>query len=303
MKTVVFGGSGFLGSHTADRLTQNGHDVLIYDRTESNYLSAGQTMTIGDILDFDRVTEAVRDADYVYHFAGMAGIAEAAEKPVEAIQSNVMGTTYVLEACRLANVKRFVFSSSIYVYSEKGSFYRCSKQACEKIIQNYQSEFGLPFTIMRFGSLYGPRANEFNIIRFYIEQALTQKRILRKGDGEELREYIHVLDAAESCVKVLADDFENEFVIITGHQTMRVKDLLVMIHEIMNGEVELQFGEEEIINHYNITPYSFRPEKALKLVLGAYHDLGTGLLDMFYEIDQRINHAGETFPSGIEKKV
>lgn len=292
-----------MGSHVADRLTRHGHEVTVFDLIESPYLVPGQTMVTGDILDFDRVADTVRGAEYVYHFAGIADIAEAAENPVKTIQANVMGTTYVLEACRLANIKRFVFSSSIYVYSEKGSFYRCSKQACEKIVQNYQTEFGLPFTIMRFGSLYGPRANRFNIIRIYIEQALREKRIFRQGDGEEQREYIHALDAAESCVSVLSDDFVNEFVIVTGQQSMRVKDLLNMIREIMNGEIELEFGEGEMNNHYTFTPYSFRPEKALKLVMDTYHDLGTGLLDMFYEIDQRIHHTGERLPGSAEKHI
>ncbi|MBI1388562.1 MAG: NAD-dependent epimerase/dehydratase family protein [bacterium] len=289
MKIVVIGGSGFLGSHVADRLSKQGHEVVVYDLTPSPYLRPDQKMETGDILDEKSMAQVVDGADVVYHFAGVADIGESAEQPVKTIQHNVMGTTFVLEACRLASVKRFVFSSSIYVYSNKGSFYRCSKQACEKIIQNYQEEFNLPFTILRFGSLYGPRANRFNIIRHYLEQALLEKKIHRKGDGSELREYIHVEDAAEASVRALDPRYENQFVIITGAHAMRVRDLLMMIREVMNNKIEIEFGPAEETDHYNITPYSYRPEKALRMMLDSYHDLGTGLLDLLYEFDAEIH--------------
>jgi UDP-glucose 4-epimerase len=83
-----------------------------------------------------------------------------------------------------------MFASTIYVYSELGSFYRVSKQACEKIVEEYQKEFDLDYTILRYGSLYGPRANEFNFISNALVQALKNKKIVRRGDGKEVRECI-----------------------------------------------------------------------------------------------------------------
>ncbi len=298
MKSVVVGGSGFLGSHVADKLSDTGHEVVIYDLAESPYLRADQILVTGDIMDLEHLCAVIQGADYVYHFAGVADIQQAAEEPLKTIEYNILGTTYVLEACRRARVKRFIFSSSIYVYSHMGSFYRASKQACEKIIQNYQEDFGLPFTVLRFGSLYGPRANQYNIIRVYLEQAMREKRIYRHGNGDELREYIHVLDAAEASVRILDPKFENQFVIITGPQSMRVRDLLIMIREILNNEVEIEFGPPERIYHYRVTPYSYRPEKALKLVLDTYHDLGMGLLDIVYEVGEQLHK--ENPPDTIE---
>jgi UDP-glucose 4-epimerase len=190
----------------------------------------------------------------------------------------------MLEAARKHNVKRFLFASTIYVYSELGSFYRVSKQACEKIIEEYQKEFDLDYTTLRYGSLYGPRANEFNFISKVLTQALKNKKIVRRGDGEEMREYIHVKDAAQLSVDALDDKFKNKHLIITGNQQIKVKDLLIMIKEMFEGDIEIEFGQEEELHHYNITPYNFIPQVAKKITPDTYYDLGQGLMDQIYDL-------------------
>ncbi len=288
-KVVVFGGSGFLGSHVADVLTAKGYNVVIFDRAVSPYLTPEQTMIVGDILDRDSVRDAVRDAEYVYHFAGIADIAEAKSKPVETVQFNVMGTMLVLDACREFGVKRFMYASTVYVYSELGSFYRSSKQACELFIENYQKAYGLEFTILRYGSLYGRRANHFNFIHNSIRQALTEGKIERKGDGNEVRDYINVLDAARASVEVLTDEeFRNSYLMMTGTQTTKVREILEMIREMMHNEVELKFLNETFDEHYEITPFSFKPRVAKKYVSRYYHDLGQGVLDCIYEVYEQL---------------
>lgn len=288
-KVVVFGGSGFLGSHVADALTAKGYNVVIFDRATSPYLMPEQQMIVGDILDREAVREAVRGAAYVYHFAGIADIAEAKNKPLETVQFNVMGTMYILEACREFGVQRFMYASTVYVYSELGSFYRSSKQACELFIENYQKAYGLEFTILRYGSLYGRRANHFNFIHNSIRQALTQGKIERKGDGNEVRDYINVLDAARASVEVLTDEeFRNSYLMMTGTQTTRVREILEMIREMMHNNVELRFLDETFDEHYEITPFSFKPQVAKKYVSRYYHDLGQGLLDCIYEVYEQL---------------
>ena len=164
-KAVVFGGSGFLGSHVADALSVAGLDVVVFDRSSSSFLKSEQKMVVGDILDMGLVQDTVDGSDYVYNFAAVADIAQATEDPIKTIECNVLGTAKILEACRLVGVKRFLFGSSIYVYSNHGSFYRTSKQSAELLIENYSQDFGIDYTILRYGSLYGPRANKFNNFR------------------------------------------------------------------------------------------------------------------------------------------
>jgi len=278
MKAIVFGGSGFLGSHVADALTSAGYETTIFDIKESPYLQKGQKMIIGNILDEKAVNKAVKGNEAVYNFAGVADIQEAHTKPIETVRNNILGNTIILEACRLNKVKRFVFASTVYVYSDAGSFYRSSKQACELIIENYHEVFGIDYTILRYGSLYGPRAGESNWVYKTLEQAVTEGKITRHGDGEEVREYIHVEDAARCSVMILSEEFQNRAVIITGQQATRVKDIMVMIKEILGNKIELEFLPTDSSLHYEMTPYTFSPKVARRFVSNSYLDLGQGLL-------------------------
>ena len=116
MNVIVFGGSGFLGSHTADALSDAGHNVTIFDIVESEYINKNQRMIVGDILDQKVVEKAIKNKDIAYNFAAMADIDEAYKKPLETIEKNIIGNTIILETCRKYKVKRFVFASTIYVY-------------------------------------------------------------------------------------------------------------------------------------------------------------------------------------------
>ncbi len=291
MKVIVFGGAGFLGSFVADALTEQGHEVIIFDKRPSPYLKDGQTGVIGDVLNKQDVLNVLDGCDVVYNFAGVADIATASENPADTLYVNVMGNTVLLESARQRNVKRFVFASTLYVYSESGSFYRVSKQSCELVIEEYWRAFSLPYTILRYGSLYGPRADDSNWIHRTLKQALIEGKIVRYGDGEEIREYIHVSDAARSSVEVLADEYKNSHIIISGQQSLRIRDMLTMISEMLGHRVSVEYRVPENENcsgggslHYQITPYSFRPNIARKLVRSSYLDLGQGMLSLINEI-------------------
>lgn len=293
-KVVVFGGSGFLGSHVADELSIRGFNVVIFDISNSKFINTDQEMIIGNILDREAVKRVVQGSSFVFHFAAIADIQEAKENPVEAANYNIIGTMNILDACREHNVKRFIYSSTIYVYSEHGSFYRSTKQACELFIENYQKEYGLDFTILRYGSLYGKRANNFNFIKNSIRQALIEGKITRKGDGEEIRDYINIIDAAKSTVDSLEDTYRNGYLMITGPQTMKVKELLMMIKEILNNKVEIEYNNVSNDGHYRITPYSFKPKVAMKISNKEFHDLGQGILDIIYTIYEELIEEGIT---------
>lgn len=289
MNIIVFGGSGFVGSHVADALTAAGHAVTVFDRRPSPFLQPGQQFLAGDILDLDTVQRAVAGQQVVYNFAGLADLDDGLSRPIETVQLNVLGNTQLLEAARLAGVHRFVYASTIYVHSEAGGFYRVSKQACELYIEEYQRRFGLDYTILRYGTLYGRRADDRNSVHRYLKQALRERRLVVTGTGDEMREYIHVLDAARASVDILADEFKNQNVILTGHHPMRFADLLNMIREIVGADVSIEIrppgaGTLGSVGHYNLTPYTFRPKIGKKLVSHYYLDMGQGLVDCLDEI-------------------
>lgn len=291
MKTIVFGGSGLIGSHVADRLTEVGYDVTIFDLKPSPYLLPGQEIIIGDILDKKAVFDAVKGCDYIYNFAGMADLNAATTEPLRTIEQNIVGTAILLETTLRSRAKRFIQASTIYVYSDTGGFYRCSKQAAELYVEEYNRKFGLEYTILRYGTVYGPRADSRNSIYRYLKQALDEGRIDCGGTGDETREYIHVRDAAQLSVDILADKYRNKQVIITGHHPMRLRDMLYTIREILSNRIEINFeASKSDTPHYNITPYSFVPKIGRKLVTHEYVDMGQGLLECISEIyDQDMN--------------
>lgn len=296
MKVTVFGGSGFLGSHVADALTEAGHVVTIYDLRPSVYLQPTQKMIVGDILDEKLVREAVRDQDVLFNFAGLADIDEAKSKPIETVEYNILGNAVLLEAARQEKIKRFVYASTIYVYSDSGSFYRCSKCACEMYIETYQKQYGLNYTILRYGTLYGTRADMRNSVYRFLVQAMSEGKITYPGNGNEIREYINVLDAASASVEILNDEFINQQIIFTGHYPMKVSELFTMMREILKKDIEISYSQpksNDPMEHYTVTPYTFVPKLGRKYVKHYYVDMGQGLLLCMQEIFDRIYNKKE----------
>ncbi|NLW91127.1 MAG: NAD(P)-dependent oxidoreductase [Syntrophomonadaceae bacterium] len=287
MKAIVFGGSGFLGSHVADELSNRGYDVIIYDLVASPYLMNDQQMVVGDILDSEQVRKAVAGCNYVFNFAGIADLDDATTKPLKTVELNIKGNLNIMEACLAANIQRYVYASTIYVYSQKGGFYRCSKQASELYIEEFQRRYGLDYTILRYGTLYGPRADASNSIYRYIKQALETSDINCSGTGEEMRDYIHVRDASRLSVDILGDEYSNQHIILSGHHTMRFKDMLFMIKEILGKDLQINFGNQKNEDHYAYTPYSYTPKIGSKLVNHLYVDMGQGLLECLIEMDRK----------------
>lgn len=287
MKIIVSGGSGFLGSHVADSLSDLGHDVVVFDLKPSRYLRKDQTMVVGDICDPDAVMEATRDCGAIYHFAAVADIDYALHSPRQTIDVNVMGALNMLEAARENGCQRFVLASSIYVYSDKGSFYRTSKRAAELLAQDFEERYGLSYTILRFGSLYGPRSDQSNGVFRMLTQALSENAIEYKGTGDEIREYIHVFDAAEASAAILSDGYKNEIIHLIGRERMTTKEIMSMIAEILGTDVSIKFGDGRMTGHYTQTPYSYSPKLGKQLVRDKYIDIGLGLLNLIEELGSK----------------
>lgn len=287
-KVVVIGGSGFIGSHTADVLSKKGFQVVIFDCTESPWLRDDQEMIIGDILDADQVRNAVSGSKYVYHFAGIADISESIKRPFDTININVIGTTNVVQAAIDTNVSRFIFASTMYVYSPYGSFYRATKQASEAIIEVFSEQFDIEYSFLRYGSLYGPRAQEWNGLRGHVEQIIKHGELEYSGTGKERREYIHIEDAARLSVDILDSKYKNKAIIVTGQQILYSNELIDLIFDIAGkGRKKVKYlGDAIGPDHYINTPYRFSPKTAIRLMPEEFHDLGQGILELIEEISR-----------------
>jgi len=289
-KALVFGGSGFLGSYVADELTRRGCQVIIADTNTSPFIQSTQHYIECDIMDYVAIKKMVIGVDYVYNFVAIANLDDAIHRPVLAMNINVMGHLNVLEACReVGGVKRVIYASSAYALSDEGSFYDISKQTSEKLTDEYAKRYDLKHTVIRYGSLYGERASHNNYIYNLLSDAIKSGELHYKGDGEDLREYIHAADAAKLSVDILEDkQYENEHIILTGIEKLKRIDLLTMINEIMNNKLDIKQLDDDNMGHYKITPYSFHPTVAKKLVANPYIDLGQGLLECIQEIHKEL---------------
>ena len=284
-KVVVFGGSGFIGSYVVEEFLKNNYEVISADLKSSKYVD-NKYFRECNILDAKVVNELVSGTDIVFNFAGFANLDDAIANPVKAIELNVMGNLNVLEACRANNVKRFVYASSAYAMSDKGSFYGISKLTSEKLTEEYYRKFGLEFTIIRYGSVYGERDYYNNYIYNLLKKAYKTGKIVHNGDGKEMREYIHAADVAKLAVEIVEnEEFINEHIILTGVERMQRKELFEMIKEILGNKIEIELKKDGYHNHYKTTPYSFHPTRSKKLVANPFIDLGQGLIECLKDIE------------------
>ena len=281
-KVLVFGGFGFLGYYLVKELLSKNYQVTVADIQTSKELESVVTFHYCDISNQEMVSKIFKNDsfDFVYNLAGFANLDRAIEDPLKTMQLNILGNIHVLDECLANDVKKVVYASSAYAVSNKGSFYGISKLASEKIIEEYHNKHNLEFVILRYGSVYSERDYDNNYIYNLVKQALLTNRINHKGDGNEIREYIHASDAAKLSVDVIESEiYNNIHVILTGNERMQRKELFQMINEILNNKIEITCQDSGYNNHYKFTPYSFDPSVSKKLIANPHIDMGQGLLE------------------------
>ncbi|MDQ5975330.1 MAG: NAD-dependent epimerase/dehydratase family protein, partial [Actinomycetota bacterium] len=259
------------------------HEVVVMDLQSSPWISGNQVMVLGDILDAVALQDAMAGCDAVYHCAAVADLDRALEDPARAIEVNVMGTLQVMRAASEAGVGRFMHASSVYVFSRGGSVYRTTKQAAENLVQDLSPRLGLDSTILRFGSLYGPRADSQNAILRLVHQAVNEGRIDFWGDGTEIREYIHINDAAALAVDALETRFAGQALHIAGRERLTTLELVQTINEMLGGQLPVSLHDEPFEGRYRLTPYSYEGSVGRRLVGQTYVDLGLGVLEAVRE--------------------
>lgn len=280
IKVLVIGGSGFLGSHVADELSSRGFLVSIYDQKKSLWKKKNQNFFLGKLSDTKKLENLIKKNDIVYNFAGVADLNEGSKKPLASINENIYATAKIVESCIKYKIKRFIYSSTIYVYSKKGSFYKCSKQAAESYIEEYSKQSNMRFTILRFGSLYGPRSNYQNGLYKIVYDYLKNKHISYFGSKNTIREYIHIRDAATSCVDILNKKFINKVVVITGKNKIYVKKLLSIFSGLLKYNKAIKFKNIDNPNHYEKSPYSFSRNFGIKYFTKQNTSIKNGLEEL-----------------------
>jgi UDP-glucose 4-epimerase len=285
-KVIVFGGAGFLGSYVVNELERRDYDVIVADIKPSLYIKSSQFIEC-DITDKKAIANVIPiNAFAVYNFAGFASLEQAADNPIETIELNILGNLNVLEISKTKGCKHFVFASSAYAMNDMGSFYGISKLSSEKIIEEYNAKYNLPYTIIRYGSVYSERDFDNNYIYNLIKTAKNTSKIVHNGDGQEIREYIHAADAATLSVDIIEDKkFKNQHIILTGFEKMKRIELFEMINEIMGNTLSIKLDDKGNSHHYRITPYSIQANVSKKLISNPFIDMGQGILECIKAIN------------------
>ena len=265
MRILITGGCGFVGSNLADYLTLKGHKVTIYDLKKSKWLNSKQVFIKGSLFS-KNLTKAIKNQDVIYNFAAISDIDEAIKYPMKTANTNIIGTLNILELIKNKKIKRFVQASSIYVNSNNGSFYRCSKKASEEFIEEYSKLYGIKYSIIRYGSIFGERSDLKNGVYKLIHSGIKNNKISYYGFKKSVRRYIHVQDVCRGSLKVLDKKYENSHILLTGNKDIKVIDLMKIISERLKTDM-IEFRNEKISGHYVKTPFTYKPKKGKYLKL------------------------------------
>jgi UDP-glucose 4-epimerase len=287
MRAIITGSKGFLGKYIVYELQKRKIEVVEYDVTDGN-----------NIKDYDNLLEKTRGCDYFIHLAAVADIGYCKSHPIEAFDINLLGTIQCLEAAKYNHIKKFVFASTVYVSGRYGSFYKISKLAGEELCKEYNSLYGLDYVVTRYGSLYGPGANEWNRISDICRTLMNSDTYYFDGTPDERREFIHVEDASRITVDVtLSENYLNKPVLITGCAAITTESLFKIVEEMLGKKINVVYVDNpDRYQHYKTTPYSFVLEPVTRVNAEQSIDFGEGLLqcikECHYEREEHNNSNG-----------
>ena len=277
---LVTGSSGFIGSHVADYLSKKNFSVRLFDKKKSKFKKKNQKSVIGSLKNFYDLDKATKKIDTLFHFAASADLNHANNKPFEAIQDNIMGTSNILKACIKNKVKKIIFASSIYAISEQGGIYSTTKLASEMIIEKLCKKHSLNYVILRFGTVYGTRANKFNTVQNFINEAKLKKKIYRETKGNEIRSYINVKDVVKIVYLLNKKKYENNYYNIFGNKKTKVKKLLGMIKKKI-PKIKIHFSKKDKRKYnYKVNPFKYKLRRGKKIKLDKYMSLENGINEL-----------------------
>jgi len=243
MSVLVTGGSGFIGSHIVDKLIDRNLGVKVFDVRKPHCEDV--EFIPGSIESLEDLTAAMNDVDYVFHIAALSDINKVVETPLTAVDLNIMGTAKVLEAACNAGIERVIYASSYFVGSEQGHLYTTTKASSEMLCKNYYTLYGLPFTILRYGTAYGPRSRGEDVISIFVKKTLHHQMLTIHGGGNQSRNFIYVEDLAEGNVSALNDTAKNKTYNLEGIRSITVKEVADTVKKLI-GDVDIEYNAERV---------------------------------------------------------
>lgn len=262
MNILLTGGAGFIGSHVADLLADNGYHVIIIDD-----LSSGKTENIPASASFYQIS--ITDPamgkifsnvkpDMVVHHAAQISVSASVKDPFRDMDINIKGTVQLLQASVKNKVKKFIFASTGgAIYGEHDYFpvdenhplrplspYGIGKLSAEKYIYFYYKTYGLNYMALRYSNVYGPRQDpygEAGVVAIFINKMLNGGQPIINGTGNQTRDFVFVKDVARANLMALQSDMNGELNISTGVETS-VTQLFVLLKSITRSRISEKHG-------------------------------------------------------------
>ena len=263
-RCLVLGGCGFIGSHVVDGLLKKGYEVVIFDKHHVNKKNVIHNLerielVEGDFANEDDVKRAIKDIDYIFHFIGATLPQSSTQNPIYDVESNVISTLKVLEIARTNHVKRIIFASSggtVYGVPRQVPIpedhptdpicaYGISKLMIEKYLFLYGYLYGLDYVSLRFANAYGARqdpAGSQGVIPVFLGNIIKNEPIHVWGDGTVVRDYVHVDDVADACLKAveMRENKHHVFNIGSG-KGLSLNQIIGLLKEAVKTQFEVHY--------------------------------------------------------------
>ncbi|MDP9579598.1 UNVERIFIED_ORG: UDP-glucose 4-epimerase [Bacillus sp. 1751] len=258
MKAIVTGGAGFIGSHLVEELIIKGFEVHIIDSMISGKqenIHPLATLHVEDICSTQAKQIILQEKpNIVFHLAAQADVSRSINDPQYDADVNIKGTINILEACRDASVDKIIFASTSAVYGELQkdlitemdptvpiSYYGLSKLTAESYIRLFFRLYGLSYTILRYGNVYGPRQTpkgEGGVVAVFLDRLDKGTMLNIHGDGEQTRDFIYVKDIVQANIAAI-DKGHQEVIHASTTQRTSVNRLLKELEKIHGSKINI----------------------------------------------------------------
>jgi nucleoside-diphosphate-sugar epimerase len=271
---MLTGGAGFIGTQLAKRLAPR-NKIVVYDNLHRNALqyagletSSNLRLVKGDVLDREKLAEAVRGCDLVVHMAAIAGVDTVMEMPTQTMKVNLLGTLNALDAAVAAGVKRFVdfstsevFGSHVYMAEEHNATalgvvgesrwtYAVSKLAAEHLVSSYHKECGLGTVTVRPFNVYGPQQVGVGAIHTFVVEALRGNDLEIHGEGNQIRSWCYVDDMVEGALLCLEkqEAVGHVFNIGNPRATVTVANLAHLVRRLCGSQSKIKYTNRDYVD-------------------------------------------------------
>lgn len=273
MKILVTGGAGFIGSHVVELYLEHGHEVVVVDDLSTGHranVPARATFYPVDIRrpELDEIFAAERP-QVVNHHAAQMSVRISVDRPLFDADVNILGSLNLLECARRHGVERLIYiSSGGAVYGEPVSLpcdeghpvdpicpYGVSKHVVEHYLHLYRVNYGLPYVVLRYPNVYGPRqdpAGEAGVVAIFTGQMLADKPLTINGDGTQERDFVYVSDCARANLAALQPEVESGIFNLGSGRGTSVLEIYQILRDITGYGGAAQFGAAKLGETYRI---------------------------------------------------